>query len=66
MDERDAVWVTDFGANTTWRFDPATEEWLAFEHDSTPAEVRQLLGRTGEFSGAESAADRLVVIRTGR
>jgi virginiamycin B lyase len=65
VDERDAVWVTDFGANTTWRFDPATEEWLAFEHDSSPAEVRQLLGRTGEVWGAESAADQLVVIRTG-
>jgi virginiamycin B lyase len=63
VDEHDAVWVTDFGANTTWRFDPATEEWLAFEHDSTTAEVRQLLGRPGEVWGAESAADRLVVIR---
>ena len=64
VDERDAVWVTDFGANATWRFDPANEEWLAFEHDSSPAEVRQLLGRPGEVWGAESAADQLVVIRT--
>lgn len=63
VDERDAVWVTDFGANATLRFDPATEEWTAFEHASAPAEVRQLLGRPGETWGAESAADRLVVIR---
>jgi streptogramin lyase len=27
--------------------------------------VRQLLGRPGEIWGAESAADKLVVIRTG-
>ena len=65
VDELDAVWVTDFGANTTWRFDPATEGWLPFEHDSAPAEVRQLLGRRGEVWGAESAADQLVVVRTG-
>ena len=64
VDELDAVWVTDFGSNAILRFDPATEEWLAFEHESRPAEVRQLLGREGEIWGAESAADRLVVVRT--
>ncbi len=65
VDERDAVWVTDFGANAMLRFDPATEEWLSFSHESAPAEVRQLLGRPGEVWGAESAADQLVVVRTG-
>ena len=64
VDELDAVWVTDFGANAILRFDPATEEWLTFEHESQPAEVRQLLGREGEVWGAESAADQLVVVRT--
>ena len=65
VDGRDAVWVTDFGSNALLRFDPSTEEWLTFEHESQPAEVRQLLGRAGEVWGAESAADQLVVVRTG-
>ena len=63
VDETDAVWVTDFGGNALHRFDPADETWMTFEHDSTPANVRQLLGRPGEVWGAESAADRLVVVR---
>jgi virginiamycin B lyase len=65
VDELDAVWVTDFGSNALLRFDPETEEWRAFEHSSQPANVRQLLGREGEVWGAESAADRLVVVRFG-
>ncbi len=64
VDERDAVWVTDFGANAIHRFDPSEEAWLTFDLESQPAEVRQLLGRPGEVWGAESAADRLVVVRT--
>jgi virginiamycin B lyase len=63
VDETDAVWVTDFGANALLRFDPRTEASQALEHESQPAEVRQLLGTTGEVWGAESAADRLVVVR---
>jgi virginiamycin B lyase len=64
VDETDAVWLTDFGANAIVRFDPATETFQTFPAESQPAEVRQLLGRPGEVWGAESAADRLVVIRT--
>jgi virginiamycin B lyase len=63
VDELNGVWVTDFGSNSILRFDPATEEWISFEHESQPAEVRQLLGREGEIWGAESAADQLVVVR---
>lgn len=64
VDERDAVWLTDFGANDIVRFDPQTESFLSFASDVNPANVRQMLGRPGEVWGAESAADRLVVIRT--
>jgi virginiamycin B lyase len=64
VDDTDAVWLTDFGANAILRFDPRTEEFTAFPADSQPADVRQLLGRPGELWGAESAADALVVIRT--
>jgi virginiamycin B lyase len=63
VDETDAVWLTDFTANAIVRFDPATETFLSFPAESQPAEVRQLLGRPGEVWGAESAADRLVVVR---
>jgi len=64
VDERDIVWLTDFGANAIVRFDPETEEFTSLPLGSQPANVRQLLGRPGEVWGAESAADRLVLIRT--
>ncbi len=64
VDETDLVWVSDFGANAILRFDPRTEVFDVFELPSNPGNVRQILGRPGEVWGAESAADRLVVIRT--
>jgi len=67
VDETDAVWLTDFTANAIVRFDPATETFRSFPtQDGRTANVRQLLGRPGEVWGAESATDRLVVIRYGR
>ena len=66
VDETDAVWLTDFGANAIVRFDPETETFQSFLLESQPANVRQLLGRAGEVWGAESAADQLVVVRFGR
>jgi virginiamycin B lyase len=62
--DRDIVWLTDFGANAIVRFDPLTERVTSVALESQPAEVRQLDGRPGEVWGAESAADRLVVIRS--
>jgi virginiamycin B lyase len=66
VDETDAVWLSDFGANAIVRFDPETETFMSFPAESQPADVRQMLGRPGEVWGAESAADRLIVIRTER
>jgi virginiamycin B lyase len=63
VDETDAVWLSDFGADAILRFDPDTETFTSFPAESQPAAVRQLLGRPGEVWGAESAADRLVVVR---
>ncbi len=63
VDERDDVWLTDFGGNAIHRFDPDTERFDTFPLPDSPGNVRQLLGREGEVWGAESAADRLVVIR---
>jgi len=45
------------------RFDPPTESFESFPLPDPGAAVRQLLGRPGELWGAESALDRLVVIR---
>ena len=59
------VWLSDFGANALVSFDPATERFTSYPLPSTPGNVRQLLGRPGEVWGAESGADKLVVIRTG-
>ena len=65
VDEADGVWVTDFGANAIHHFDLPTGTFLTLAHDRSPANVRQLLGRRGEVWGAESATDRLVVVRFG-
>jgi virginiamycin B lyase len=64
VDDTDAVWLTDFTSQSIVRFDPATETFTSFQAESDPANVRQLLGRSDELWGAESAADQLVVIRT--
>ena len=64
VDDGDFPWVSDWGANAIERFDPSTEEFEVFPLPSSPANVRQLLGRPGEVWGAESAANKLVVIRT--
>lgn len=65
VDETDAVWLSDFGSNSILRFDPISERFMTFPSTSTPANVRQLLGRPGEVWGAESAADNLIVVRYG-
>jgi virginiamycin B lyase len=64
VDDNDIVWLTDFAANAIVRFDPRTEEVERFPSDRSGANVRQMLGRKGEVWGAESGADRLVVIST--
>jgi virginiamycin B lyase len=63
VDEKDRVWVSDFGANALVMFDPRTEQFRSFPSDARAAAVRQILGRPGEVWGAESGADRLVVVR---
>ena len=63
VDEADKVWLTDFSANAVLRFDPASERFESFPGSAPGAAVRQMLGRRGEAWGAESGADRLVVIR---
>jgi virginiamycin B lyase len=64
VDGADAVWLSDFGANALVRFDPKTEKFTRVRLPSSPANVRQILGRPGEVWGAESGVDKLVVVRT--
>jgi virginiamycin B lyase len=64
VDDRDIVWLSDFGANTLVRFDPATEAFTSTPLPGNPSNIRQILGRSGEVWGAESAADTLVRLRT--
>lgn len=63
VDDRDIVWLSDFGANALVRFDPAPQAFELFPLPSTPANVRQILGRPEEVWGAESGVDKLVVLR---
>ncbi|MDX1417197.1 MAG: hypothetical protein R3293_23525 [Candidatus Promineifilaceae bacterium] len=65
VDEQDMVWLSDFGANALVRFDPAKESFEQFPIPTPAAAIRQILGKPGEIWGAESAADKLIVIRTG-
>ena len=64
VDDQDDVWLSDFGANALVRFDPETERFTRVRLPSSPANVRQILGRRGEVWGAESGVDKLVVVRT--
>jgi virginiamycin B lyase len=63
VDAKDTVWLTDFGAGAIVRFDPTTGRFTT-NRLRPGANVRQLLGRPGEVWGAESGADRLVVVRS--
>lgn len=64
VDGCDNVWLSDFGGNAIVMFDPETEEFTSYPLPSPDAAVRQILGRPGEIWGAESAVDKLIVIRT--
>ena len=65
VDDNDHLWLSDFAANALVRFGPSTEQFTVVTLPSSPASVRQLLGRPGEVWGAESGVDKLVVVRAG-
>ena len=64
VDERDDVWLSDFGDNALVRFDPDMEQFVVLPLPDPNGAVRQLNGRPGEVWGAESGADKLVVVRS--
>jgi len=63
VDDRDIVWLSDFGSSSIVRFDPATETFTSFPYQTGGA-VRQLHGRPGEVWGALSSFDKLIVLET--
>ncbi len=62
VDDKDKVWLTDWSINAIVRFDPVTEKFDSFPSNRDRANVRQMLGRSGEAWGAESGIDRLVMV----
>ena len=64
VDADDKVWISDFGSNSMYRFDPLDESFDKFDIPSPGANVRQILGIEGEIWGAESGSDRLLLIKT--
>jgi virginiamycin B lyase len=64
VDDKDKVWLTDFGGNAIVRFDPVTEKFTAFPSDKPNANVRQMDGKPGQAWGGESGTNRLVMIET--
>jgi virginiamycin B lyase len=63
VDELDMVWISDFSVNAILLYSPERDAFTTFTLPSRNASVRQMLGRPGELWGAESGADKLVVIR---
>ena len=64
VDDQDTVWVSDFGANAVFRFDPASEAFERFGFPREGAGVRQILGRHGEVWLPESGTEHISVIRS--
>lgn len=64
-DAQDRIWLTDDTANAILRFDLATEQFAALALPTAAGPISQLASRPGELWGAESGADRLVVLREG-
>ncbi|MEP6739228.1 MAG: lyase [Caldimonas sp.] len=65
VDDRDRVWVSDFGGNAIFRFDVGRQDFERFGFMREAANVRQILGRPGEVWLPESGTDHISVIRTG-
>ncbi len=64
VDEDNIVWLSDFGGDAIVRFDPISQEFASLPLPSRDGSVRQILGRPGEIWAAESASDKLILIRT--
>jgi virginiamycin B lyase len=64
VDDRDIVWVSDFGGDAVLSFDPKTEKFERYTFPRSGINVRQILGRPGEVWLPESGTEHISVIRT--
>ena len=64
VDERDKVWLSDFGSNAIFSFDASSEKFTRIALTNEGAAVRQILGRAGEVWLPESGTEHITVIRT--
>jgi len=64
VDERDKVWLSDFGSNAIFSFDAGSEKFTRIALPNEGAAVRQILGRAGEVWLPESGTEHITVIRT--
>ena len=64
VDARDDVWISDFGANAVFRFEPGSEKFERFGIAREAASIRQIHGRAGEVWLPESGTEHISVIRT--
>jgi streptogramin lyase len=62
VDNKDIVWLSDFGVNATLRSDPKTDRFTVLKSTSRNARVRQIPGRPGVVRFGVGA-DKLVVLR---
>jgi virginiamycin B lyase len=63
VDERDRVWLSDFGSNAIFSFDASAERFTRIALTNEGAAVRQILGRAGEVWLPESGTEHISVIR---
>jgi virginiamycin B lyase len=63
VDETDAVWVSAGARTRSCTSNPRTEKFDSIPLPDPYASVRQLAGRKGEISGAESGADKVLVLK---
>ena len=64
VDERDRVWCSDWASNAMLRFDPESEKFERFAFPRPGANIRQILGRSGEVWLPESGTEHISVIRS--
>jgi virginiamycin B lyase len=65
VDEKDILWMNDFGSNAFVRFDPKSETFTVLKIPSQGTNVRQIPGIPREIWEAESGTDKIVTVKTG-
>ena len=64
VDDRDKVWLSDWGSNAIFGFDAGTEAFERIALTNEGAGVRHILGRPGEVWLPESGTEHITVLRT--